>query len=414
MHSGHVTTPFGRRPMTLALVRSQLEVAESKSTARVEKWKVFRDVCEARERFGLQDRALAVLDALLTFYPETELTVEQGLVVFPSNAQLSVRAHGITGTTLRRHLAALVEAGLIQRRDSPNGKRYAHRNHDGEIEQAFGFDLAPLATRAAEFAAIAQDVAAERTRFRRVKEALTICRRDVRKLITAAIEEDTPGDWLAVEDVYMGILGRLPRYPSREQVEATLDEMELLRDEILNRLEIQVKPQNMDGNDIQNGCHIQNSKPESINELEPRSGKEQAEPLPPEAETLRKPQAKVMANVEPIKSFPLAMVLRACPQITDYGPGGGISHWRELMAAAVLVRSMLGVSPSAYQEACDAMGPENAAVAVACILERANFINSAGGYLRDLTRRTERGEFSLGPMLMALLKANGEVSRKAG
>ncbi|MGN7755162.1 plasmid replication protein RepC [Sinorhizobium sp. 22678] len=414
MHSGHVTTPFGRRPMTLALVRSQLEVAESKPTARVEKWKVFRDVCEARERFGLQDRALAVLDALLTFYPETELDLEQGLVVFPSNGQLSVRAHGITGTTLRRHLAALVEAGLIQRRDSPNGKRYAHRNHDGEIEQAFGFDLAPLAARAAEFAAIAQDVVAERTRFRRVKEALTICRRDVRKLITAAIEEDAPGDWLAVEDVYMGILGRLPRYASREQVEATLDEMELLREEVLNLLEIQVKAENMDGNDIQNGCHIQNSKTESIYEFEPSSRKEQGGPARPEPETMRKPQAKAKTNFELVKSFPLGMVLRACPQITDYGPRGGISHWRELMAAAVLVRSMLGVSPSAYQEACDAMGPENAAVAIACILERSNFINSAGGYLRDLTRRTERGEFSLGPMLMALLKASGEESRKAG
>jgi replication initiation protein RepC len=60
------------------------------------------------------------------------------------------------------------------------------------------------------------------------------------------------------------------------------------------------------------------------------------------------------------------------------------------------------------------MGPENAAAAIACILERANFINSAGGYLRDLTRRTELGEFSLGPMIMALLKVNGQVGLRAG
>ena len=60
------------------------------------------------------------------------------------------------------------------------------------------------------------------------------------------------------------------------------------------------------------------------------------------------------------------------------------------------------------------MGPENAAVAMACILERSNMINSAGGYLRDLTKRSERGEFSLGPMLMALLKANNEEPRRAG
>ncbi|MNE88376.1 hypothetical protein D3C80_1856800 [compost metagenome] len=82
------------------------------------------------------------------------------------------------------------------------------------------------------------------------------------------------------------------------------------------------------------------------------------------------------------------------------------------MKAAVVVRSMLGVSPSAYEEACNAMGPENAAVAMACILERSNFITSAGGYLRDLTRRSERGEFSLGPMLMALLKLNDGGDRR--
>ncbi|TBE37939.1 plasmid replication protein RepC [Rhizobium leguminosarum] len=412
MQTGHVTTPFGRRPMTLALVKGQLEVAELKPTARVEKWKVFRDVCEARERYGLQDRALAVLDALLTFYPEAELDAEQALVVFPSNGQLSVRAHGITGTTLRRHLATLVEAGLIQRRDSPNGKRYAHRNRDGEIEQAYGFDLAPLVARAAEFAAVAQDIAAERIRFRRAKEALTICRRDVRKLITAAIEEGAPGDWLAVEGMYVGILGRLPRYPSRGQIETTLDEMELLRGEVLNILEIHVKTENTDGNGVQNGCHIQNSKPEYIYEFEPSSEKEQGETGRLESPTVSRRRAE--AKGEPIKPFPLGMVLRACPQIVDYGPSGGILHWRELMATAVLVRSMLGVSPSAYQDACDAMGPENAAVAIACILERSNFINSAGGYLRDLTRRSERGEFSLGPMLIALLKANSESTRRVG
>ncbi|GAJ96064.1 hypothetical protein RRH01S_16_00140 [Rhizobium rhizogenes NBRC 13257] len=43
---------------------------------------------------------------------------------------------------------------------------------------------------------------------------------------------------------------------------------------------------------------------------------------------------------------------------------------------------------------------------MACILERAGHINSDGGYLRDLTRRAENGEFSLGPMLMALMRSH--------
>ena len=125
------------------------------------------------------------------------------------------------------------------------------------------------------------------------------------------------------------------------------------------------------------------------------------------------PSQKPKRIAEPLKAFPLTLVLRACPRIGDYTSGGRIESWRELMAAAVVVRSMLNVSPSAYQEACEVMGPENAAVAVACIMERAEHINSPGGYLRDLTRKAARGEFGLGPMLMAALRANGGAEKRS-
>lgn len=404
MQIGNVTTPFGRRPMTLALVKGQLDASGPRPERAVEKWKVFRDVAGARQLLGLQDRAVAVLDALLTFYPDSELKPDGSLVVFPSNAQLSIRAHGIAETTLRRHLAALVEAGLIHRRDSPNGKRYAHRDNGGEIERAFGFDLEPLVSRAAELAGLAQKVAEEARAFRRAKEALTICRRDVRKLISAALEEGADGDWETIETMYVSILAGLPRTPNRLQVENILEEMELLREEVVNRLEIQLKSQKTDGNDVHNERHIQNSKPESIYELEPCSRKEQGP----------KPEPTKTRVAEPIKAFPLGMVMRACPQVADYGPSGEIASWRDLMAAAVVARSALGVSPSAYQEACEVMGAENAAATIACILERGGHINSAGGYLRNLTERSRRGEFSLGPALMALLRARGMADRLVG
>ena len=405
MQIGSVTTPFGRRPAKLALVKRQIEARDQTQRNDVEKWKVYRDACEARELLGVQDRALAVLNALLTFYPETELTAEKAMIVFPSNAQLSVRSHGISGRTLRRSLAALVDAGLIERHDSPNGKRYAHRDGAGEIESAFGFSLAPLHTRAGELAQMAQKVAETNRLLKRAKESLTICRRDVRKLITAAMEEGADGDWEAIESLYAGIIGRLPRNPGRDLVDAVLEDMRLLREEILNLLESQMKSENMSGNDGQNDHHIQNSNTESIRELEP--GFE----LKQDATEAVRPKPTSL----PIKSFPIGMVLKACPQIVDYGPGGAIANWRDLMSAAVVVRSMLGVSPSAYQEACEVMGPENAATTIACILERAGQINSAGGYLRDLTAKASRDEFSLGPVIMALLRANApdEGKRRA-
>ncbi|MBB3458843.1 replication initiation protein RepC [Rhizobium sp. BK313] len=390
--------------MTLALVRRQQASTDIKAGKTADKWKIFRDASEAREYLGLQDRSLAVLDALLSFYPENELRQDAQLVVFPSNIQLMLRAHGMAGATLRRHLAILVDAGLIVRRDSANGKRYARKDGSGVIESAYGFDLSPLLARSEELATTAQDVVAARTAYRKTKEALTICRRDVRKLISAALEEGAVGDWEAVEAVYVALVGRIPRSPTATEATGILEEMELLREEVLNRLEIQGKTENISSNAAHAEQHIQNSKPESTPELEPCSEKEQ------EAKSGNRPQPLV----SPLKALPLGLMLKACPQIVDYGPGGSIDSWRDLMSAAVVVRSMLGVSASAYQDACEAMGQENAAIAMACILERVNFINSAGGYLRDLTRRTERSEFSVWPMVMALLKANSGKSIGTG
>lgn len=402
MQIENVTTPFGRRPMSLALVRRQQAVSEIRAGKSVDKWKVFRDVSAAMALLGLQSNSLAVLDALLSFYPENDLRQDAQLIVFPSNMQLSLRAHSMPGSTLRRHLASLVDAGLIVRRDSANGKRYARKDDGGAIETAFGFDLSPLLARSEELAALAQQVVADRMALRKAKESLTICRRDVRKLITAAMEEGVIGDWLAIESIYIGIVSRIPRAPDLNDLAGPLEELQMLKTEIVNRLEILQDSQNPSANESQIEQHIQNSKSESYTELEPSSEKEQGE----------KPVAGPKPVSQTTQAFPLSLVLKACPDIVNYGPGGEIASWRDLMSAAVVVRSMLGVSPSAYQEACEVLGPENAAVAVACMLERAGMINSPGGYLRNLTRRAQRGEFSLGPMVMAQLRANGADMRK--
>ena len=121
------TTPFGRRTMSLGMMASQAVAKSAPAGAQVQKWKVFQTIREARELIGATDRALAILNALLSFHPETELTGDGELIVWPSNEQLMARANGMPATTLRRHLAVLVDCGLIIRRDSPNGKRFARK-----------------------------------------------------------------------------------------------------------------------------------------------------------------------------------------------------------------------------------------------------------------------------------------------
>ncbi|WP_085034963.1 plasmid replication protein RepC [Ensifer aridi] len=434
MDNAYVTTPFGRRAMSLGMLASQQLAENIEPGITRNKWKLFRAVCEARPALGVSDRALTVLDALLTFYPGDEISEERGMIVFPSNAQLSIRARGMSAATLRRHLAVLVDAGLILRKDSANGKRYARRSRAGEVEEAFGFSLAPLLARAAEIEALAAQAVAEREHLRIIKQRLTICRRDIAKLIAVAMEEGVRGEWERITLVFRSMTARLPRAAGIEHLVSVLDEMELLREEIVNQLNLGSKTQKMDSNESQTERHKQNSNPESIYESELGSETEQGAKSAGDNGRLNKPlgEEKGMADGDrrgeprtrkpkaptgeggPLKSFPLGLVLQACPDIVDYGPGGKIGNWRDLMAAAVVVRSMLGVSPSAYEAACSAMGPENAATVMACILEREGHINSAGGYLRDLTRRTENGEFAIGPMLMSLVRANSPVGRRAG
>ncbi|MGO9234550.1 MAG: replication initiation protein RepC, partial [Methylocella sp.] len=55
------------------------------------------------------------------------------------------------------------------------------------------------------------------------------------------------------------------------------------------------------------------------------------------------------------------MDLDACPDIAEHAPNG-INSWRDFMATAALVRPWLGISPSAWEEAIEAFGPEDAAV----------------------------------------------------
>ncbi|RWA58074.1 plasmid replication protein RepC [Mesorhizobium sp.] len=401
METGIATTPFGRRPMSLAVLAAQNESREIPKGRVVEKWQVYRNLCEGKSVVGVGDRALAVLNALLSFYPDSELSEENGVIVFPSNAQLSLRAHGMPDTTLRRHLAALVDCGLIIRRDSPNGKRYARKGRGGEIEEAFGFSLAPLLVRAYEFEAAAERVRADNRALRLMRERITLHRRDIHKLIEAAVDEDVPGDWGGLWKRFRGVVEAIPRRACIAELEPIVADLAALHAEVDNLLETHMKSTNPSGNDSQNERHQSDSNTDSIFEFEPALEKSGAT-VEPKTRT-----------AEPPKTYPLGIVLKACPEIADYAVDG-IGSWRDLMVTAAQVRGYLGVSPSAYEDACHEMGQETAAMVICCILQRAQHINSAGGYLRTLTDKARAGQFSVGPMLMAALKANGSPTRMTG
>lgn len=352
------------------------------------KWELFKELCTARWAFNLSDRDLAVLNALLTFHRSDSLNLNENLIVYPSNAALCERAHGMAESTLRRHLAALVRSGVIARHDSPNGKRYATRGHDGELARAFGFDLTPLLHHAKEISHAAAEARAAADRVKRKREELTLLKRDAIKLVSYAIGEDIPGPW----EQYQSELLEFHKLSRRRSLDADELDMIVLRlrglvDKISGLL---IKSEEMDGKDGNNERHYQNSNTEysdleSVLEKD-EAGADTAPPAPPR-------QAP---------RLPLGLVLKACPDIEPYSKDE-IQHWHQLVATAAFVRGMLGISASAWDDAQRTMGPETAAITVVAILQRAHAIKSPGGYLRSLTEKSALGAFSPGPMVMALL-----------
>lgn len=389
--------------MTLGMISSQLAAKTKPETAIVHKWHVFQHIKEARQALGATDRALTILHALLSFHPETAIEPESELIVWPSNEQLMARANGMPPTTLRRHLAVLVNRGLIIRRDSPNGKRYARKGHGGEIEQAYGFDLAPIVARAEEYKTLAAAVQAEKKAFRVAKERLTILRRDIVKMIEAGLDEGVPGNWKRFQQAYQEIAGRIPRTAPRQLLESLGGEMEKLWREIRELLETFAKTQNPDANESHSGCHIQNSNPDLLSESERSLAKKN--------EAGSNAAANHNLRSLPKRELPLGIVLDACPNMRWLSKDSAIRDWKDLLAAAELARPMLGISPSAWREAREVLGDQQAAITLAAIHQKADQINSAGGYLRSLTDRAKDGKFSVWPMIMALLRAKLDGSK---
>jgi len=392
------TTPFGQRPVTAALIEHAKAAMAPASIPHINKWELFRNLCTARMAFGVTDRDLTVLNALLSFHQDANLSDNANLIVFPSNAALSERAHGMAESTLRRHLAALVGAGLILRHDSPNGKRYAARGAGGKVVRAFGFDLRPLLVRAAEINSAAAEARAAADRLKRCREAITLLKRDALKLVQYAREGGSDGPWEGFEAALLGIHRQMRRKQPLQALEEIRTSLQKMLDDISRSL---AQTEKMSGSGVENERHLHNSKPDSH---ESELCREQAKGKRGEQSDTENPTESGAGG----PNIPLALVLKACPDILPYATDP-IRHWHDLVVLAAFVRGMMGISPDAWTDAQRIMGPEVAAVTVAGILQRVNDIRSPGGYLRALTRKAEDGCFSPGPMIMALLRPTAAV-----
>ena len=391
-------SPF-MRPISHAHLRVVERPEASVPGKPVNKWELLRELSKAQAAFGVSERDLTVLQGLLSFFPDDALGGNAEMVVFPSNKAICERLNSMPCSTMRRHLARLVEAGLLMRRDSPNGKRYVRKH--GEERVAFGFDLSPLYCRSGEVARAAEAVREAEDRVRRLREVVSLMRRDLAAVAEFG-EEIRPGLglWDQLRDKAVLTARALRRKLTLEELSAYRTDLDALLDHARNVID-GPETEEMNTNGAQFERHHQNSNKEST-DLEPalEKGGAVAGASHPETDALVADVEE--ADTRRVPKIPLHLVIAGCPSLRTFYQGD-IRHWHQLFDAACHVRPAMGISASAWEEAQRFMGPEQASIVVAAMLERFADIRSPGGYLRALTSKAAAGEFSCGPMIMALM-----------
>ncbi|WP_421566954.1 plasmid replication protein RepC [Ochrobactrum sp. EDr1-4] len=379
-----------------------------KHMSKVNRWVIYKRLCVAKSAFGLNDRCLAVLSSLLSFLPDDDMNEKTGLVVFPSNRQLSLRAHGMPESTLRRHLASLVEARIIARKDSPTRKRYAHKDREGCIELAFGFSFAPLLDRASQIAAVADQILSDQKALKRLRDEVSVIRRDIAAAL--ADNANVSGTYSAnLQKLFVrfrNVVDTIPRRASIDELTGIKANLDAIDDEIAITLKNIENAPEMGGGVAQSERQHIESLPESLFESSNTKnidlkGPSHERPISVNLETNN--QGRVSLSIS------LDQVLRTCPDILEYG-ANGIASWRDLHDASRIVSGFLGISRSAYHEAIASMGAEIASTAIAWIFQKLSTINSPGGYLRSLTQKARGGSFSISRLLFSEMKTNQALS----
>ncbi|NVK13197.1 MAG: replication initiation protein [Rhodobacteraceae bacterium] len=407
-------TPFGRTVDAVLLKHQQAAAAPSPMLSPVSKWDALRELAAARKGYGLNDRDLSVLQALISFLPGTDVDPQPGAtVVHPSNRTICERLNGMPNSTMRRHMAKLVAAGILIRRDSPNGKRYVRRSQGERV--AYGFDLSPLARRYAEFSDAAAAERALADRIKQLRETVSLMRRDLLNLALLGAAERPE---IAVWDQFQDLAHLTARDLRRKLALAELADLQTRLSKALEEAKCQLETLFADEpgtSGAQNEHHYQNSKEDSFESEQPVKAAH-APQTESQEDTgyAEKPSerrsgtheathrtSKALASSGP--NLPLRLILSACGEIQSYADGP-IRHWPDLLRAADTVRPMMGISSAVWEEAKTVMGAAEAATVAAAMLERFADIRSPSGYLRHLSAKAVAGTFTSAPMVMALAR----------
>jgi len=447
----HTAPPTGRRKITPLQLRA--EAAGAAAFTPTTPGRALAAFKRAEPALGAPAQVVKLVDYLVgrTRPQDWDGSAGLGPIAWPSDAELEDRLN--VGPSQRKAtIRAALDAGYVRLHRSPNGKRWGHRDKQGRITDAYGFDLAPLAERTSEFDRRSAEWEARRDEGRRLRREITTSRNHVLSLVDLALAQELPGeDWPAAAAkadalwhergtqrdplALVPIAARLRALDIHvgEQVAAALAVVEHGEYGEIDPMGPEYRPHLTTTTQLPIAKANTNApaQPTEVGPERPIAHKERSGSAQPDqhaakksvqAELTRKsatgngttvgaplPQKDTMPSCV-LRGFVVTprFILEIAPIFRDWTSSAWPS-WEELSRVAYDVRGAIGISPHAWGQAWITLGGDGAITALAAICARhaAGKVKSPGGLLRKMVELHQKGTLRLDRTLFGLAEKVG-------
>ena len=419
----HTAPPTGRRRITPPQLRA--EAAGAVPFPPTTPGRVLAAFKRAEPALGAPAQVVKLIDYLVGRTQAQDWAgTGLGPIAWPSDAELEDRLN--VGPSQRKAIVrAALDAGYLRLRRSPNGKRYGHRDKQGRITDAYGFDLSPLAEGMAGFERLSAEWEARRDEGRRLRREIASSRNAVLGLVDLALAQGLGGeDWPAVAAqadalwrqrgqhrdplALVPVAARLRALHVRvaEQVAAALAAVEAVQTAPTGP---EYRPHLTTTNQLPiaeaNTTSLESAGPDRPTAQEEQGTRDGPSRWTAATQARDRSACETSAQPSALRGFVVTpgFLLAIAPAFRDW-VGSARAGWDELEQAAAHVRSALGISPHAWGQACVALGRREAVVALAAICARhaAGKVRSPGGLLRRMVELHEQGSLRLDRTLFGL------------
>ncbi len=321
--------------------------------------------------------------------------------------------------------------GALAWNDSPNHRRFGCRDASGEIVEAWGVNLAPVAALLPKLRRLAEDLDVDRAHWRYLRHRIAARRAAIEAAADTGLRDGflEPHEARAWRRLAAEAAGDASATAPLSALQRRLRELDHLDAVLLTELAgvpeiddpeaVENPPfsNELSATEPEDGCHgthdrmppLDNTTNPLVRETTTVAGAEEGVAAPPRD----LPTLAGDPTTHGVRMRDLLEILPSVIRLRIASPNFG---WAELVDAAYCAATEMDVSDHAWGQACGELGREGAAIAVAVIAAKneLGLIRSPGGYLVGMTRRNATGELRLRNSVFGLLHEKHKAASGSG